>query len=219
MKKTAVKLVVSVIAVFGVCSANAELFINPVVKNSPGSSEISAHFGTSSVDYEYGGSSSDIDRTFIGATYAQGLNSSIDVYGTFSLTLESELEFTTTDGDGFILGGGVRGLIPNDMGVSLHGYGQFLLIDEDYGTSVDGEEMSIMLGLVASKALDSKIKIYGGAEFNLFSDMDIGNVDADRDDFLGARLGLNFDLGAYLLNANLSLIHETGLFISASRKM
>lgn len=217
MKKTLYKMMFA--AAIGVVfnPAQAELFVNPIVKNKSGAGEGSIHFGASSVDYEAGGSTGDIDRTFIGATYAHGLNSSFDIYGTFSLTLESELEFSSSDGDGYILGGGVRAGIPNDLGVNINGYAQLLMIDEDYGNSIDGDEMSIMFGAVASKALDSKIKIYGGLEFNLYSDMDIEGSDADRDDFLGVRLGVNFNFGNVLMNVNTSLMHETGIFVSASQ--
>jgi len=217
MKNTLFKSVLGVVVALGFSTANAELFVNPITKSKTGAGETSVHFGTSSVDYDFGGGSGDIDRDFIGATYAHGLNSSFDVYGTFSYTLKSKLENSTSDGSGFILGGGVRGGIPNDMGVSLHGYGQFLLIDEDYGNSLDGQELAMMVGVVASKALDSKIKIYGGAEFNLYSDIDIESVNGDRDDLFGFRIGANLNLGEFLLNANLSLAHEQGLFLSGSK--
>ena len=217
MRKTLVKSVVCIFMLSGIGSASAELFINPVTKNKTGTSEISAHFGSISVDYEANGSTGDIDRTFIGATYAHGLNSSFDVYGTFSLTLEAELEGAPNDGDGYILGGGIRAGIPNDLGVALNGYAQLLLISEDYGNSIDGDETAIMFGVVASKAIDSKIKLYGGAEFNLWSDMDIEGTDADRDDFLGFRIGANFTAGQYLLNVNMALAHESGIFISGSK--
>ena len=167
MRKTLVKSIVCMFMLSGFGSASAELFINPVTKNKTGAAEISAHFGSISVDYEAGGSTGDIERTFIGATYAHGMSSAFDVYGTFSLTLEAELEGAPSDGDGYIFGGGVRAGIPNDLDVSLHGYAQLLFISEDYGNSIDGDETSIMFGAVASKPLDSKIKLYGGVEFNL----------------------------------------------------
>jgi len=218
MKKTLLKIVTGGLVAFAFNAAHAELFVNPVTKNKTGAGEISAHFGTSSVDYEFsGGGTAEIDRTFIGATYAHGLNSSMDVYGTFSLTLTSEFEGAPSDGDGFILGAGVRAAIPNNMGVSLHGYGQLLMIDEDYGSGVDGEEMSIMLGVAAAKAIDTNIKLYGGLELNLFSDLDVEGFSADRDDLFGIRVGGNFNLGEYLMNVNLSLMHESGIFISGSK--
>lgn len=217
MKNNLSKIIVCSLLFFAINSAHAELFVNPVTKNKAGAAEISGHFGSISAEYEAGGSF-DIDRTFIGATYAHGLDSSLDVYGTFSLILESEIEDRPGDGDGFILGGGARGGIPNDLGVNLHGYAQFLIIDEDYGGGLDGEEMSIMAGVAVSKALDTKIKLYGGLEFNIWSDLDSNGGDADRDDFFGLRLGANFNLGQYLLNANMALMHETGIFISASKR-
>lgn len=217
MKKTLMALGVSMITIFSFSSANAELMVNPVSKSKTGAWEGSGHFGLSSVEYERSGISGDIDRTFLGATFAYGMNKSIDIYGTLSYTLEAEVENSSTDGSGYILGGGVRGQIPNDMGVALHSYAQLLLIDEDYGGSVDGEETYLMLGVVAAKALDNNIKLYGGLELNLIGDLEFGSVDADRDDFLGLRLGANFNLGQYLLNVNTALMHETGLFISVSK--
>jgi len=219
MNKSLVGIFLGAVTFFAMSSANAELFINPVGKSGQGASEISGHFGSISIDYEAGGGSFDIDRTFVGASYIHGLSSTVDVFGTFSFTLESELESLPSDGDGIILGGGVRMTVPNDMGVSLNGYGQFLIIDEDYGSGLDGEEMAMMVGVVASKAIDTRIKLYGGAEINIYSDMDINSVDVDRDDFLGFRVGLNYDLGGMILNANMALMHEKGFFFSLSKNM
>jgi hypothetical protein len=217
MNKTLIKLVVGISMIFAFNSAHAELLVNPVGKSKPGAWQGSGHFGISSVEYEVGNSSGDIDRTFLGATFAYGMNNTIDIYGTLSFTLEAELENAPSDGDGFILGGGVRGQIPSDMGVALHGYAQLLFIDEDYGSNIDGEETYLMAGIVAAKALDNNIKIYGGLELNLIGDLEINSVDADRDDFLGFRLGANFNAGNFLIDVNTALIHENGIFVSASK--
>ncbi|WP_455222135.1 hypothetical protein [Kaarinaea lacus] len=223
MNKNLFKLVTGIILISGFSSAYAELLVNPVSKSTIGAWEGSGHLGISSAEYEVGNSSGDIDRTFFGATFAYGMNNSLDVYGTLSYTLKAELENSSTDGSGFILGGGVRVKIPVKMEVALHGYAQLLFIDEDYGGNpeVSGEETSIMAGVVASKALDNNIKLYGGLELNLYSDMDIGafgTVSAERDDFLGFRLGANFTAGSLLWNVNTALVHENGLFISASKQ-
>ncbi|MGD8642353.1 MAG: hypothetical protein PVG89_17070 [Gammaproteobacteria bacterium] len=217
MNKTLIKLVVGVFSVFVANSAFAELLVNPVSKTSMSGMELSGHFGSSSVEYERNGVSGDIDRTFLGVTAAYGASRSFDIYGTFSYTIEAEAEGIPGDDTGYILGGGVRGSIPNDMGFTLHGYAQLLLIDEEYGFSVDGEETSIMAGVVASAPLNKDIKIYGGMELNLISDMEINSADADRDDFLGFRFGANFDTGSFLVNVNTALIHENGIFISMSQ--
>lgn len=219
MKNTLSKLIAGGILMCGINAANAELLVNPVTKNKMGATEGSAHFGSSSVDYERNGVKGEVDRTFIGATLAYGMSNALDVYGTFSYTLEAQLENVPGDDTGYILGGGVRGKIPNKMGYNLHGYAQLLLIDEDYrsGPTVSGEETSIMAGVVAAKAIDNNIVIYGGIELNILSDMEISNLSADRDDFLGFRLGANFNAGTFLVNINTALIHETGIFVSASQ--
>ena len=234
MNKTLLKLAVGMFLVSGLNAANAELLVNPLSKAKMGGMEGSAHFGSSSVDYEQNGSKGDVDRKFIGATIAYGMSNMMDVYGTLSYTLEAQAEGFPSDDTGFILGGGVRAKIPNNSGFDLHGYAQLLLIDEDYGSisfpggsvSLSGEETSIMAGVVASKALDNNITVYGGLELNLLSDLDIkqndtffgsASVSADRDDFLGFRLGVNFNAGTFLLNVNTALIHESGIFISASQ--
>jgi hypothetical protein len=217
MNKRLSILVTGIFIIAGINSAQAELFVNPVSKSKTGAWQGSGHFGLSSVEYEVGSSSPDIDRTFLGATFAYGMNSSIDIYGTLSFTLESEVENAPSDGDGFMFGGGVRAQIPSNMGVALHGYAQLMFIDEDYGSGVDGEETYLMAGVVAAKALDNNIKIYGGLELNLISDLEIGSIDADRDNFLGFRLGANFNVGSFLVDINTALIHENGLLISASK--
>lgn len=216
MKKRLLKVVIGIFLIAGFNSAYAELFINPIKKINKGASELSGHFGTSSVDYDFDGASGDIDRTFLGISFIRGMGEKLDVYGTFSYTLEAEAEGVPGDDSGLIFGGGVRGIIPNDMGFSLHGYAQLLLIDEDYNSAISGEETSIMAGVVASAALNERMRIYGGLELNLLSDLEVNGVDADRDDFMGFRLGANFDTGGLIVNASTALIHETGFFISAA---
>lgn len=217
MKKTRYMGVVGILVFLAFNTANAELLVNPVSKSKLNNWEGSGHFGISITEYKVGSISPDIDRTFIGGTFAYGMNQSIDIYGTLSYTLESELENSTSDGSGYILGGGVRGKIPANFEVALHGYAQLLFIDEDYGNNLDGEETTLMIGVVAAKDLQNNIKLYGGVELNLISDMDIGTASADRDNFLGFRLGANFTMGNLLLNINTALIHETGVFLSASK--
>jgi len=218
MNKFLTKLFVSTILIAGFSSANAELLVNPVSKSAMGAWEGSGYFGLSSVEYESGGSSADLDRTYLGATFAYGLNKSLDVYGSLAYTLKTEWENSSSDGSGYMLGGGIRANIPANMEVALHGYAQLLFIDEDYGTGPDGEETYLVAGVVAAKSLDKNIKLYGGLELNLLSDLDIGSISAERDNFLGIRLGANFAAGSLLWNVATSLIDETGLFISASKQ-
>ncbi|MGD8572223.1 MAG: hypothetical protein PVH98_07140, partial [Gammaproteobacteria bacterium] len=189
MNKTLIKLVVGVFSVFVANSAFAELLVNPVSKTSMSGMELSGHFGASSVDYDFDGGDREVDRTFLGFTAAYGASNSFDIYGTISYTLEAEFEGISGDDTGYILGGGIRGSVPNTMGFTLHGYAQLLLIDEEYGFGWDGDEMSVMAGVVASAPLNQDVKIYGGMELNLLSDMDVEGFDGDRDDFLGFRFG------------------------------
>jgi hypothetical protein len=216
MNKAMVKIIVCAATTLAFSSANAEMLINPVGKAKSGAMEGGAYFGTSSVEYEFNGNSYDIDRTFLGVSLAYGMTSALDLYGTFAYTLEAELEPVPGDDSGFMFGVGARGVIPSNLGVKLHGYGQLLFIDEEYGRSVEGEETYIMGGIVASKALDTNIKVYGGLELNLMSDMEVETTDADRDDFLGFRLGANFNTGKFIIDVNAALVHESGLNLSIS---
>jgi len=198
-------------------TAQAELFVNPIGKNKVDHAHVSVHFKTVSVDYEAASLTGEIDRTLLGATYVHGFDSTFDVFGTASFILESELEGALNDGDGYLVGGGFRTNLLNDLDLDLSSYAQLLYISEDYGNSIDGDETTLLLGVAASKALDNYITVYGAVEFNLWSDLDLEGLDADRDDLFGFRVGANLKQGQYLLNANLALGHETGLYIGGSK--
>ena len=216
MTKTLIKFALPGILAFSLNTANAELFINPAEKLQNGASDVSLHFGTSDVDYDFDGVNADIERTFFGGTYAFASSPKLDIFFTFSYTMEAEIE-NGPDDSGIMLGGGARFSIPNQRGLNLVGYGQLLLIDEDYTSNVSGEETYILLGLSISTKLEQNFVVYGGPELNLYSDMDIEGVDGDRDDVLGFRVGANYDAGDFLLNFNLALMHESGMFFSVSR--
>lgn len=199
-------------------SSLAELFVNPIGNTGMGAKEISAHFGTSEVEYEFdGGGSGDVERTFLGATITFGNSATMDWFATFSYTLEAEIEGLPDDDTGFIFGGGVRSKLKSSPDMNVHGYGQLLLIDEDYTSGVSGEETSIMLGVAAAKGLSPEFVGYAAFELNLYSDAEVEGFDFERDDLFGVRVGGNYDMGNFMLNFNLSLIHESGFFISGSK--
>lgn len=219
MKKTIIRFsTICFISILSCSSAFAELLVNPIGKTGMGATDISFHFGTSEAEYEdNGGGSGDIERTFLGATFTFGSSATMDWYATISYTLEAELENFGDDDTGFIIGGGIRNKIKSSPDMDVYGYGQLLLIDEEYGAGVEGDETSILLGVAAAKGLSPDFVGYGAFEINLYSDGDIDGADIERDDLFGVRVGGNYDTGSFLLNFNLSLIHESGFFISGSK--
>jgi hypothetical protein len=121
----------------------------------------------------------------------------------------------------------VRGVLPFQGSVKLHGYAQYLSIDEDYGKfagyKVRAEETSLSAGIVAVKQVDT-ITLYGGPELILSSSgsakYGTTKYDADRDDTLGFRVGARFKAaGTMDVNFSLALMHESGFMLSLSSSL
>jgi hypothetical protein len=208
--------------------ASAELFTDPIGKSAVGKITGTGFFGTSTVDYEDEfGNNADVDRTFLGVSGAYGVNSALDMFGSFALITEAESEDFPNDGDGNAIAFGVRGVLPFQGNAKLHGYAQYLIIDEDYGNfvgnKVRGEETSLSAGIVAAKQVDT-ITLYGEPELILTSSgsAKIGTTkyDADRDDTLGFRVGARFKAANTMdVNFGLALMHESGFMLSLSSSL
>ncbi|MCB0323575.1 MAG: hypothetical protein KDD69_08375, partial [Bdellovibrionales bacterium] len=163
----------------------------------------------------------DIERTIIGAGFGYGLTPVVDLYGELGYIAEAELEDVDDDDDGFLFGGGFRGIVYHQSQFSLHGRGGFRFITEDYGDDADGDLTEVELGLVARYAVNRQLGIYGGLDLVPFSDGDIdvsggGSADIERDDLLGVRLGIEGQLEGIGLNAEFGLVSEEAFIFRAT---
>jgi hypothetical protein len=199
-------------------NVSAEILLNPAAKTAAGGLDVTGAFISHSTDYEVdGGGEFDVDRTVLGISAAHGLSDKLDIYG--SLGLSADVEYENSDGDGFILAGGVRGGLPVNAGVDLGGYAQLTLFEEDVD-SIDVSGWDVRVGVLARGAEQTgKFSFYGGLELIVLDDFEAdtngGSSDFEYDDIVGLRLGaqLNGDLPLHL---QLGLMHESSIMLSAS---
>ena len=230
MKKSL--LAAAVIVLGGAANpASAELFTDPSAKSAAGKFRGSAYFGTSTVEYKNKDTAikGDVDRTFLGISGAFGINDAVDAYASFALITKAETEDYPGDDTGTAIAFGIKGVLPIQGDVKLHGYAQYLMIDEDYGSAyfstLSAEETLISLGVVAAKEVEN-ITLYGGAELALSSDAEgtqnfttggTRKYDVERNDMLGVRAGARINAGQVDIDIGLALVHETNFTIGVSK--
>ncbi len=184
-------------------------------------------------DLEFDDPDGTITRTMLSGYFTKGIRENIDLYGVAALTFSSKLsgfedddESYSGSGSGFIFGGGVRGTVPHTVteNLDLSWYGQLLLIDEDYGSDTDEDDVKVTIsgkatelaaGIIGSKNIDPSLTVYGGLELLLTDSIDLSvkvsdddtsarySFDIDRDSQIGLRLGAlkdNFFFNAALLS-------------------
>jgi hypothetical protein len=215
--------------------AYAENFISPIQKAPVGMIQGSAYIGESTVTFEDDNNNEgDIDRSFFAFSGAYGLNEKLDVFASIALINDAELENFPSDGDGTAIAIGARGKLPvNNPDFTLHGYAQFLMIDEDYGkfsvggesVKISSEETLISGGVMAVTKMD-KASLYGGIDLNLISDGQSKIVstvtgtekfDAERNDLLNVRVGADIEVETMMLNIQAGLMGDKGFMFGLTK--
>jgi hypothetical protein len=224
-------------------AAGAQLFFDPVGTLEQGRTELGGTIGFSDVEYEVdgneAGSDGDVERTWIAAHGGVGLNEGIDVLLAVAGILEAEPDDFGNDGDGFALAGGLRGEVWAQDRSAVRLYGQLSFIAEDYGksnkgpVSTDGElELTeLTIGALYVHSLDEGVSFFAGIEAVPFSDGELEaeiknpaltlsqDLDAERDNLFGVRLGARVDLATLALQADAAIAHEETFRFSVVRPL
>ena len=213
-----------VILCMAVNIASAQQLTPTQHKNDEGKWTGSPLLSLSEIEYEVdGGGDGEIERTILGGAFGYGLGPLLDLYIEGGYILEAELGSGSDDGDGFLLGSGVRGIIYSENHFEFFGKGGVRYISEDYGDSVDGDILDVELAGVARYALKNNLGVYGGVDLIPYSDGEIeigrGDADIERDDILGLRIGVEGTVNSVILNAELALVSEEGLILRATFPM
>lgn len=205
-------------AIFFAGSAQAQLLIHSQESNTRTGVALNAAVSFSEIEYDGDrGSEGDVERSIIGLGLTLPLSSIVELYGEFGYIAEADLQETRGDGDGFLVGGGLRGTLLRRDRLSLLGRGGFRFITEDYGSGLDADIGEVDLGLTARFAANRDLGLYGGLDFIPYSDGELdtgaGDVDFDRDKRIGLRFGADYKIQSVTLNGEFSLISEEALIL------
>lgn len=200
--------------------ASAQVLVAPQVVAPEGRLDVDAVLSLSEIEYDFDrGGDGEVERSILGAALGYGLGPNLNLYGELGYILEAELEHSDDDGDGVLLGGGVRGQLYQQNKFTLNGFGGLRLIFEDYGDGADGELLEIPLGLLGRYAVHRDFGLYGGVDVVPISEGELdvpgGDRDFDRDNPLGLRFGVDFALEPVLLNAEVAVISEEAFTLRA----
>jgi hypothetical protein len=203
---------------FLVSAVQAQLVVNPARRAPEMSGEFGAVFLMQGAEYEVEDRDLDIERDMVGLSGAFGLTDLMDVYGVLGYTISSELEDWDDDGDGILLAAGLRGQLMQSRPLRVQAYGQFQMLDEDYGddgeVEAKGELMEFLLGVAGIYTMDP-FDFYTALEMVPFSDgeLSVEDVDADleRDSLLGLRFGMSVDFGGIWLRTDVVIGNEESL--------
>lgn len=194
-------------------SASAQLLIDPVSKAAAGTNDLGVTFGFSEVDYEIdSGGTATVDRKYTGMSLAHGLSEDVDLYGALAYTYEAEVNDSNSDDDGMIMAAGVKSRLGQVEELSFYGYGQFQYLAEDYGNDVDASLFETNLGVLSRVNLFDPLAFYAGLDFIPISegelDTRVGDVDFERDDIFGVRLGADLEMDGWSIRAEYALVSE-----------
>lgn len=229
------KIVIGLFVVgLAVCTASAQLVVNPVGKTDAGKFEAGAALLMSTIEYDGGG---DINRTMMGGYGAFGINDMFDAYGSAAYSFKSDIDDVDgIDGSGFVLSGGVRAKIFVQNQLSVFAYGMLQYWSETYDGKAYGGKFSIDIsaielgaGALVAYQVMPELSVYGGLELMPFSsgesettynghhtgDMDDDDGDVDRDTIFTIRGGATYNMGSYWLRGELAVGGETAFLAGA----
>lgn len=198
-------LLVSTILTSG--SLYGETLINPAMIDGKGRTYSGAVLAMSKIDYDMGGTS-EITRKIIGAELGVGLGSHVDLIGQGGYSYKSTSD-RYTDGDGFMFGAGLRGLIHSGRNWRFVGYGLVNYLQEEYKYEANDTKYKLTLtdlhlGATAGFAATSSVRLFCGLEFIMNSDGSINAKGAananrlkfDRADNMNILIGTNISAGS-----------------------
>jgi hypothetical protein len=224
MKSHYRKIGVIFFCIFFVSTVSAQQLTPTQRKNDEGMWTGSPLLSLSEIEYELdGGGDGEIERTILGGAFGFGLGPRLDLYIEGGYIVEAELENGSDDGDGFLIGSGIRGIIYKENHFEFFGKGGVRYITEDYGSSIDGDIFELELAGVARYAVRNKLGVYGGVDLIPYSDGEIeigrGDADIERDDLIGLRFGVEGTVNSVILNAEVALVSEEALILRATFPM
>ncbi len=191
------------VALLTIGTADAQLLTHPAATAGPGTNQYGVYLGKSSTEYdiEKSDDSGEIDRSFLAAYMARGINDIFDVYAGAAYGFDIE------DGSGYQLGLGLKGKLEfiDIRSFDFNWYSQLSVFSEELDEvdeiTVENTLSEWLLGLVAVKPIDPDLKLYAGLEFvassigeavSKKSGLDDFKSDFERNDRVGLRLGLEY---------------------------
>ena len=198
-------------------NGEAQMLVAPQLKSGVQQLTLIPSLSFSDVDYHFDhGGTTDVERTILGIAGSYGLDKQLDLYGELGFSARSKLD-SGDDGQGLLLGGGVKGLFYERGKLSILGLAGVRYLTEDYGGGRDGQFFEVPLALIFRGQLQPEIGIYGGVDVLPWTDGEIdggrGSSDLERDDVVGLRLGADYRIERIILNAEVSLISEESFLL------
>lgn len=219
-----IRILLALIICFVCSPAMAQVLIPHQSMPGMHNADVQGTLMLSDVEYDFdAGGDAEIERTIVGISSSYGLNQSLSMFGEFGLIAESEIENSRDDGNGFLLGAGLKGPLMYQGRFSVTGFGGIRFIDEDYGDSVDGQLFELHGGVVGRYALEKNLGVYAGLDIIPFSDGEVdapgGKSDFERDNILGLRLGIDFLIQEVQVNTEVALVSEEAFVIRIGTKL
>jgi hypothetical protein len=200
--------------------------------NLPGNSAIGGLLSIGEVEYEAESNNGDfdIDRNVIGAEFHSRSSDSMYLYGHAGFTFDAERGSGMDDGQGALLGGGVRTEVHRVEGIKMYGYGGLNFAYESWDEPFEGSSriFELLGGFSASFAGLDKLTPYAAVEIYPYSDGTIEyeistpvaglgrdfEFDYERDSFAVLKLGLLISLRNLAIRPEISLLGENQFILS-----
>ena len=197
-------------------TALAQLLVDHQAKAAVDGFVLTPSLSFSEIEYDIDNrGDTDVERSILGVALAFGLTNAVDMYAELGYIAEAELEGRSDDGDGFMFGAGVKAVIYREGNFSIHAIVGAHHLREDYGTNSDADLFELQALATARGQFTQQFGGYAGLEVVPISAGDIdrsgrGDVDFERDDRVGLRLGADYTFGnGVKINPEVALVSET----------
>lgn len=208
--------------------AEAQMLVKPIDALGERATHASGIFMVSEIDYESKGNStsdSEIERKLLGVELAYGISPTFDIVGQVALIMDSEISGSSTleDGEGFNLGGGVRGVFWRHGNLKVGGFGNLIYQTESFEGSVASVSYEAELTMLEMHLgggvlfdLNQTVQPYAVLDLVAYDDGDsetkVGTYSADgsfeRDDMMCLKLGIEISLEDLDIRPELTILGE-----------
>lgn len=220
----------SFVAVVAGVSGNlyGEVLMNPSTMAQK-QGQVGIAFASSKVDYDIDNhGSTEIDRKILGGEVAFKVANGLDAVLQLGSIQDSQLDIDNHNGfngDGYLLGGGVRAQLLKQDKWNVTGYGLFTMTREEdtfqaFKANVDLNE--IQVGAVARLTMTNILNLYGGVEAVPYSEgkiklSELDDQDIERQDFMNLRVGANYQVQKMLgLRAEMAFLGEETITVAGN---
>lgn len=218
-RQYSLRVLLPIIAMFYALEAWADLFVNPAIVTGSMRGRIEGTVLSSEVKYETEGNGLEIERNLIGFEGSYGVTPKVDLVGQMGFIAETKYDKIDKDGDGFVVGTGVRFELIKVPKVQLLGHAVFSYQKEEIEkdpVKLEIKTRELHAGLTTAILAAKNFVPYLGFSLVVLNEgegtLTFPNfnetADIEREDVIALKLGLNIKIDALCIRPEVTMLGE-----------